>query len=1705
MSIHDSSPRLEVGFVIDTGDSFGGLTQLQAAMDSTEAKVLADATRIERATRGMVDVSAATSNVVMFGNAASREMQTARQAMASTEKAGEALSRQLDRQASTFGKTREEIRAMKVETAALAAEENKLVELSGRLRGQQQALANTEADAARTAAAAIEAEAQSVRSAALAHGLFEAAARRGVAAMREMEAAQNAAAATAEATRVREAAHAYAMFESAARKGAAALRELEVAQAASASDAEAQRLRSAALGHAQFEAAVHRGAQAMREQEAAAATDAASLARLRAMLDPAAAAQARLNSEIAEARRVMTAAGASAEELARAEGMLIDRANVATQTHVAMAGAAAKNGTALKSIAVQLPDITQGLLAGQKPMQVFIQQGAQILQVAQMGQGGLRGFGKEVAVLALRFSPLLIGLAAAGAGFALFNRWVNEGVKSDQLTRDLGQITGGANATKAELYKLKEETITWADTSKALFSVVGKDISDYFVGDMKGMSKGVKGVLDDLTSYMRSTLASIYAGVAGTKAYLAEVEKGGALGIGKMLIGQGDPKLLEKTYGAAYTAADTYLTKLGKRVKTAAIDNARERIAKSIGYNNIPNPKTDKHAEQLARDAAAIEAQIRNLYQLADAYGVSGAAALIAEARVKAESKAIRQRGDIEAAVAREVRLAVAQHVSDAAKSTATMREQADIQDQVNASVAAGITPTEKAAELLRDRITDLPLLAAIEAAQLTEDVDGAARASKALDDQRAARDRLTDSEMKAAIQLAMPAGDRRLAELAEEIKLIDATDAARVHSLAILRATQEAESKGWTGADSAAWIAQQVKVADEAERLGAMQRSYNDSLTFTADKWDIIAGKVQSAGQGMADAFGEAGRAIGDMASIYASYQADRTRAEAEHLAAIKAAGADQSQILRENARFALRSSGAQVQAFGDATSAAKGFFKEGSSGYQALATAEKAFRLVQFAMSVRAIAQDAIETGSKIANSVARIAVGATEAVVNAIKSLPFPLNIAAGAATVAALAGIGVSLAGSFGSSKSDLAPTNTGTGTVLGDPSAKSESIRNAIDALKDVDTVMLSYSRDMAASLKSIDSQIGGVATLVVRAGNIDANAGVTTGFKSNATATMAGIGMAIGGPIGAGIGAVLTKIPVIGSLLSGLFGTKTSVIGNGLSGGPQSVGSILNSGFDASYYSDVKKKSSFLGISTGTKYSTQYDAADAGLENQFTLILRQFNDAIVASAGPLGAATGDIQNRLNSFVVNIGKIDLKDLTGEQIQEKLTAIFGAAADGMAAAAFPAVAQFQKVGEGTFETLVRVASTVEAVGASLDLLGTSAQTMGIAAKLGLADQFDSVSALTSAADAYFESFYTKEEQAAAKTAQFAGVFSSLGMAMPETLAGFRQLVEAQDLTSAAGQATYATLLQLAPAFADLQASMEGAKSAADIASERQDLQRQLLELRGDTAALRALDLAKLDASNRDLQQEIYAVQDAQAAASAAKTLADAWTSVGDSIMDEVNRIRGVTDAAGGNGFAALQGQFNAASTAARGGDQDAAKTLPALSQALLTAAAEQATSRQELERVGAMTAASLEATYGVISALGNGATAPTAEQTTSRQELDRVQAMNNASRQAAYGVVSALAGGTAASGRAATPIDTMITAADAATGKAPAPANDDLIVSAIEALQEEVAGLRRENGSAQTEIARNTKGIDRKLDDVTADHNGMAFSVGNASAA
>lgn len=1572
----DGVPTLEVGFAIDTGGSYQELVQLQQVMDSAEAKIVADAASIERATGNMLDLGGATASMRSFGNAATKEAQTAARELARVEKAGEALSRQLDRDAATFGKTRDEIRAMKVEAAALAAEQAGLTELAGRLRAQEQAL--FDAKFAATRKARFEAEA------------------------------------------------------------AAEAEERAAAQAVAARQAEANAIDRAAREHAELAAAVQ-GSHAAQMADAAAAerlrmaTDPlyAATQRLNAEIAE--------STRLYHAGATAPAEYARQQEVLVGRLRDVERQQEVVNRGMGQVGTGGRlAGHHMQNLAFQFQDLSVQMVAAagsSAPLKMgfmaLMQQGMQIQGIMSQAGIGIRGVGaafvsmSKSVLLATVTNPILLGIAAAigvvAGSIALLTSAANKGADMKEYAKSLG-------LTAKEMRGLDNVTVTWGDTTKAVFQVAGRAIwgaigpavtsvwetmKEWAAWIFSGVKAAANFMIGAFVGGYRAIVATwgMFPAALGdlfTQAVNKAIEgvnwliQKSVAGINWMVdqankilpsfaqlshVSAGPLGGIENQWaGAASRVGDVWRKEVGGAMQTDYVGNAGKAVGGAVIAQAIENAKkryldpekakTDKNAERLARENEAIEAQIRNLYALADAYKVSGAAALIAEARTKAESDAIKKRGDIEMFVDRQIRLAIAQRVVDAAKATAAQREQAEVQEAVNAAVAAGTVPAARAAEMVKDQIADLPLLAAIQAAQQRGLAEEAARATAALADQRAERERLRAAEEAAAFNKEMASGSNRLAELREEIRLIGAGTIERVRALATLRATQEAEEKFLDPARRAQYIAQQVEIAVTTERLTSAQEDYNDALYATADRWDAIAQNVQDAAQGMSDAFGSVGQAIGDMASVYATFHANRDRLDAEHKARVAEFAGDERKLNRENQLYALRSATMQVDAYGDMAAAAKGFFKEGTTGYQALQKAEQVFRAIQFALSVRAMAQDAAETVTSIAKSGARTAAHAVEAVVKAISSLPFPLNLAAGAATVAALASLGVSIAGSFGGSGSKPAPSNTGTGTVLGNTAAQSESLKNAIDALREVDTLTNSYARQMTGSLKSIDSQIGNFAAVLVRTGDINASGGVTEGFKSDTTGNLLK-GIVTGGGL-------FTKIPIIGgiiggigSLLGSLFGSTTKVTGSGLFGGPQSLGSILSGGFNGQTFSDIEKTKKFLGIKTGTSYSTQYGSLDPTLSNQFTLILRSFSDAIKAAAGPLGVATSDVEARLNSFVFSIGKIDLKGLTGDQIQEKLTAVFGAAADNMANAAFPGIAQFQKVGEGAFETLVRVASTLEAVTTTLDLLGQSAQGMSMAAKLGLADQFDSVSDLNDAVNAYFEAFYTKEEQAAAKTAQMSRVFGSLGLAMPSTLAAFRQLVEAQDLTTAAGQATYATLLQLAPAFADLQSSMEGAKSAADILSERQDLERQLLELQGNTEAIRQLDLAKLDESNRALQLQIWAIQDAKEAAQAANELREAWKSVGDSLLDEVKRIRGLSDTTGANTFASLMGQFNAATNAARGGDMDAAKSLPQLSQALLTAAENAATSRQELDRIRAQTAASLEATYGLINSLGGSA--------------------------------------------------------------------------------------------------------------------------------
>ncbi|MDP3669568.1 MAG: hypothetical protein Q8R69_07760 [Telluria sp.] len=145
---------------------------------------------------------------------------------------------------------------------------------------------------------------------------------------------------------------------------------------------------------------------------------------------------------------------------------------------------------------------------------------------------------------------------------------------------------------------------------------------------------------------------------------------------------------------------------------------------------------------------------------------------------------------------------------------------------------------------------------------------------------------------------------------------------------------------------------------------------------------------------------------------------------------------------------------------------------------------------------------------------------------------------------------------------------------------------------------------------------------------------------------------------------------------------------------------------------------------------------------------------------------------------------------------------------------------------------------------------------------------------IDALANSASAYYDIFYDEGEKAAATTKRVTDALASVGLAMPSTREGFRAQVEAQLALGAAGAPAVAALLGVAGTFAQLNpvlaATTAAAHNAADILSERIDLQKQLDQLTMTSADLLAQQRGALDESNRALFDQVQVAQTAKVAA-------------------------------------------------------------------------------------------------------------------------------------------------------------------------------------------------------------------------------------------
>jgi len=719
-----------------------------------------------------------------------------------------------------------------------------------------------------------------------------------------------------------------------------------------------------------------------------------------------------------------------------------------------------------------------------------------------------------------------------------------------------------------------------------------------------------------------------------------------------------------------------------------------------------------------------------------------------------------------------------------------------------------------------------------------------------------------TEAQIKAAKEAAK-AQDQLQESIADVlIGLNDQYLQLTMSADAYLAYTLRAQGASQAQIDFAVKTQQANKAIEDSKQKAIDYQKSIDDITKSADDF---GGAWSRTGSVVVDAFGSMADSLEDYMSQLATLQKQReaiAKAEAEpNKTAKQAMELEKAKVKLEQDTVKTTLSG-----YGKMAGAAASMFSEQSKARKALNNAEKVFTAIEIGLALQ------------------KAAANATNAITAAFAA-PFPVGFASGAAMIAIMAGLGVFSGSSGGGAPSaEDIQASQGTGTTLGDSSGKSESISNAFDEFKDVSVDQLAELRGIRSAMNSLSDGITGLAVSLVRGGKFD---GATVNLGSSQS-------VSIGGGFGNSLGGELAN-----KFLGGLFGTTTKkLLDTGLQIGAQELGDIMAGDFDAFYYNTVKTtKKKLFGLSKKTSTKDELTGADSSLTEQFTQIFEYLGGAVGESLNILGI---DAANAIENFQVNIGKISFKDLSGDEIQAELEAIFGEQADLLATYVLPQIEEYQRMGEGAFETLTRVSKEQAIFNDALENMGVNLGSMSSLMRLDVAqsiiDLMGGLEEFSSKTSAYFEKFFSEDEKIKMLGDSLNEAFSSIGETVPATHAAFRSIIEGIDYTSESGQALFASLMELSPALdqyikatekaAEAQATaaqktLEAEKAqleAAETAQKRIDSQRGNLELKlldemgMATEALairRKAELDSLDESLRALQEQIYAQQDLNAA--------------------------------------------------------------------------------------------------------------------------------------------------------------------------------------------------------------------------------------------
>lgn len=558
-------------------------------------------------------------------------------------------------------------------------------------------------------------------------------------------------------------------------------------------------------------------------------------AKLRATLDPVWAAQQRLNAEMAECLVLFERGEISAEEFARAEGMLRSRHDQL----VASLNRTAANDNMMgrdamfrrQNLAYQAFDVGQGLASGMPTGMIAAQQLPQIVQL-YVGQGGLKAAMEDAnAALAAMgtlarsayaaIGPLGLAFGAAATavgGFFLLTR--SQTKTTDELLKEhvenvkaLGEAYGFAEE-KARKYLEADRAIALAKTrttSDELQERVGPEIDVLFrrfgtpVQSMLGPTKfnisGIYAPFEEAFARLRRT--------ADPAAFVREIDE-----IGRA-------KGLEHLSRQIITATENLA---GLKEQIEAADSALQRAR----WPNLTARTDEARAMQEARIRAADEMTAARRAHEATMAGIGARtpAQLAAAARDRVMVEPFNPQED---RAVREYRANAAAAEAYAQAELDLKRAQEDRQRQQQASLDLARFEASIAGETIEvqtrlraeyeamARVKEAAAAAGIEADQRELDVARRKAAEIAHLNQQATAGRLLRDQQS------------QIEALRLEASLIGAGAAARARATAALQAEQQLRQAGINllSAEAQAYRANAVAMADARLELERQQAAY--------------------------------------------------------------------------------------------------------------------------------------------------------------------------------------------------------------------------------------------------------------------------------------------------------------------------------------------------------------------------------------------------------------------------------------------------------------------------------------------------------------------------------------------------------------------------------------------------------------------------------------------------------------------------------------------------------------------------------------------------------------------------------------------------------------------------------------------------------------------------------------------------------------